>query len=301
MKLTDIQKSSAALAAAAFVLLAAMPILAQAPDKGGPGEGRNGPRTESSERPPRRGNDPHARESRLLREVVRMRMELRRLQLTTEKLAEARDRLANGTTAEGEEIPFTQRELDLRTELLAIEKARFVATAKEKASALLTRINEAEGVLVEGAEPDPRKERGAERLNELKTFLAGVSADDTDFDRIVQLFEEIKPPRDFDAQDGQLQRRLSRLEREAETLHDRLRSIEEEMMMIRGQDFGPMDRRRGGHGAFPPMEEDLGEPRRFDGHRMPPNHPSNRPPGVPRGGNMDAEPDGPPPSQDDVE
>jgi hypothetical protein len=174
--------------------------------------------------------------------------------------------------------------------------------AKEKAAALLTRINEAEGVRVEGTEPTARNERGAERLAELKTFLAGVSADDTDFDRLVQLFGEIEPPRDVDAQDDQLQRRLSRLEREAETLHDRLRSIEEEMMMIRGEDFGPMDRRRGERGAFPPMDDEgLGEPRRFDGRRMPPNHPSNRPPGVPRGGDMSDGPDSPPPPPDDVE
>lgn len=298
MKNFDIKRSAATFAAAALVLCTAMPLLAQGPENGGRGEGRNAPRNEASQRPPRPGGEGHSKEGRLLREVVRMRMEMRRLQKTEERLAEARERLAKNDPADAEPTPFTQREIDLRTELLAIEKARFVSAAQRKASDFLTRINEAEGVRVEGEDKPPTNERLAERLTELKTFLAAVSEENLTFEGLVQLFDEIEPPRDLDAQDGQLQRRLSRLEREAETLHDRLRAIEEEMMMIRGEEFGPTERARKLRGAFPPpMDDDFDEPGRFDGRRMPPNHPSNRPPGVPRGGSMEDAPDGPPPME----
>lgn len=254
-------------------------------DRGPEREGRRGP-----------GGPEEMREGRVMREVVRLKLWLKRLRAWDTQIAKAKEKLAE-PNAEPTPQQLTPREIELRSELFEIDRQRFVASAKMLGKKFTERFAAMEAK-AEGkpeAENNERSERLAERLAEVRAFSDGVAKDGVTFDEVAALLDAIGPNQGDAAQDAALQRRLSRLDEEADSLRERLRAIEEEIGLIRGDtpgEFPPGPP----PGAFPPPSDEMRERGMFDGRRMPPNHPSNRrgrerggpEPGAPR--NEKAEP-----------
>ena len=277
--------SSIAIAVLATLGLGA-PSHGQDPGEGGAppperrerGEGRRpGGRGEGT---PREASN---REGRMLREFVRLRLMLRRIRQQEAQLERGRQVLAD-KAGEDEGAPvLTEHEINLRAELLEIERGRFVEAAKRMSAQALSRIAEAQQKKPEDGESSESAPVNS-RLEELRAACERIAAPDSTFDTVSAELDAMAESARSGVPDAALQQRVNRLEGEADSLRERLRAIEEEIMMIRGESprefwspppFGPgQNPPPGGEGMPPPHE--MRERGMFDGRTLPPNHPAMR-------------------------
>lgn len=219
----------------------------------------------------------------MLREVVRLRLMLRRIRQQEVQLERGRQALAD-KTAEGEGAPMlTEHEIDLRAELLEIERGRFVETARRMAGQALARIAEAQSNKPEDAAAQESATPGP-RIEAFRSACERIAAPDSTYESISAELEAMAESARSGVPDAALQQRVTRLEGEADSLRERLRAIEEEIMMIRGESprefwnpppFGPGQTPPPGSEGIP-LPHEMRERGMFDGRTLPPNHPAMR-------------------------
>ncbi len=271
----------------ALILALSLP-LASPSQPGGQATATGARREPSQNRRPQRDDAPPreaaGREGRALREFVRLRLMLRRIRQQEAYLERTREALADPDGNTPPTPVVTERELSLRTELLDLERARFVDAAQRISSQVLAKLQE----VAAQANREPSDSQGAPnlppRIEAIRSACERIASGDATFESIADELDALAESARGDVPDKVLQERLARLEGEADSLRERLRSIEEEILMIRGDNsadfWGPPSFPRPGippGPGGPPPPHQMREEGMFDGRTLPPNHPAMRP------------------------